>query len=280
MKSFYRNKTILITGAASGIGRAFAETVAPYGVTLILWARDPSPLLNFRKTVSSNTEVLVSAVDVTDATTIASEADQLIKGAFVPDIIVNCAGVVTGNSYFSAQGAEEIERTMRVNTVGSMLVVNAFLEQMIRRGSGQIVNVASAAGYLGHPRMSVYAASKSAVISWSESLRLELAELNSGVSVTCIIPGYVDTGMFEGVTAPRLVPLLETDALVQKMLKKIRKRRFKVETPLMVRFVPFLKVVLPRRMFDWLAGRVFRVYRSMDTFQGNRSARSLREVSR
>src|SRR5690625_6191810 len=78
---YYRNKTILITGAASGIGRKFAETVADYGVTLILWARNPSPLLNFRRTISNKTEVLVSAVDVTDATAIAAEADQLIKGA-------------------------------------------------------------------------------------------------------------------------------------------------------------------------------------------------------
>lgn len=275
---YYRNKTILITGAASGIGRKFAETVADYGVTLILWARDPSPLLNFRKTISTKTEVLVSAVDVTDATAIAAEADQLIKGAFVPDIIINCAGVVTGNSYFCDQQADEIEQTLMVNTVGSMLVVNAFLNQMILRGSGQIVNIASAAGYLGHPRMSVYAASKSAIISWSESLRLELAEQSPAMSVTCVIPGYVDTGMFEGVTAPRLVPLLQTEALVQKMIKKIRKRRFRVEAPLMIRFTPFLKAVLPQRAFDWLAGKVFRVYRSMDTFEGRRPAGSLSEM--
>src|SRR5690625_4720930 len=132
--------------------------------------------------------------------------------------------------------------------------------------------------YLGHPRMSVYAASKSAIISWSESLRLELAEQSPGISVTCVIPGYVDTGMFEGVTAPRLVPLLQTEALVQKMIKKIRKRRFRVEAPLMIRFTPLLKAILPQRAFDWLAGRVFRVYRSMDTFEGKRPASSLSEM--
>ncbi len=267
MKSFYRNKTILITGAGSGIGLRFAEMVCRYGVTLLLWDRNIESLNNFREKMHSTSEVLISSVDVTDHESITREADQVIKSSFVPDIIVNCAGIVVGE-YFTNHSAKQIQQTLDVNCTGSMLVVNAFLPEMIRRGSGHIVNLASASGYIGNPKMSVYAASKWAVIGWSESLRLEMKELNSGVNVTCVIPSYVNTGMFEGVKAPKLVPILDTDTLVKKMLKGIRRKKFKVQAPVMVRFVPVLKSILPRFMFDWLAGRVLGVYHSMDSFKG------------
>jgi all-trans-retinol dehydrogenase (NAD+) len=269
MKSFYRNKTILITGAGSGIGLRFAEMVSKYGVTLLLWDRNPEPLLNFREKMHDTSEVLISEVDVTDSESISREADQIIKSSFVPDIIVNCAGIVVGE-YFSDHTGQQIQQTLDVNCTGSMFVVNAFLPEMIRRGSGQIVNLASASGYIGNPKMSVYAASKWAVIGWSESLRLEMKELKTGISVTCVIPGYVNTGMFDGVKAPKLVPILETDVLVKKMLKGIRRKRFKVQAPVIVRFVPVLKSMLPRIVFDWLAGRILGVYHSMDSFKGRK----------
>jgi all-trans-retinol dehydrogenase (NAD+) len=267
MKSFYRNKTILITGAGSGIGRKFAEMVSHYGVTLLLWDYQAEELDDFRENLHANTEVLITNIDVTDAESVMREADQVIKSSFVPDIIVNCAGVVVGK-YFRDHTPHEIEQTMKINCTGSMLVVNAFLSAMIERGSGQIVNLGSAAGYIGNPKMSVYAASKWAILGWSESLRLELMQQDTGVDVTCVTPGYVKTGMFEGVKAPRLVPLLETDVLVRKMLKGIRRKKYKIQTPFMVRLVPFLKIILPPILFDWLAGRVFRVYHSMDSFKG------------
>lgn len=270
MKSFYRNKTILITGAGSGIGREFADKVSQYGVTLILWDMDTESLQDFSSKLGDNTEVLISNIDVTDADQVAGEADQVIKSSFTPDIIVNCAGIVVGE-YFEDHSSSDIINTLMVNCAGSMHVVKSFLPAMIKRGSGQIVNIASASGYIGNPKMSVYAASKWAVIGWSESLRLEMEQKNTGISITCIIPSYVNTGMFEGIKAPLLVPLLDTDVLVRKMLKGIKRKKFKVQAPFLVRFVPLLKTMLPRFIFDWLAGRVLGVYHSMDTFKGRDS---------
>jgi all-trans-retinol dehydrogenase (NAD+) len=267
MKSFYRNKTILITGAGSGIGRNFAEQVAQYGVTLILWDLDIESLHEINSQPGNNTEVLISEIDVTDADQVTGEADQVIKSSFTPDIVVNCAGIVIGE-YFLDHSSGDIINTFMVNCAGSMHVVKSFLPAMIERGSGQIVNIASASGYIGNPKMSVYAASKWAVIGWSESLRLEMKQQKTGISITCVIPSYVNTGMFEGVKAPLLVPLLDTDVLVRKMLKGIKRKKFKVQAPFLVRFVPLLKTLLPRFIFDWLAGRVLGVYHSMDTFKG------------
>jgi len=155
-----------------------------------------------------------------------------------------------------------------------MWVVHAFLNEMIKRGSGHIVNLASASGYIGNPRMSVYAASKWAVLGWSESLRIEMEKLKTGVKVTAVIPSYINTGMFDGVKAPFLVPILETDDLVNRMLKGIAKGKNEIRAPFMVRFVPFLKSVLPAKAFDKLAGNILGVYSSMDTFKGRNSKTS------
>ncbi len=268
MLDYYKNKTVLITGAASGIGKRFAERVADVeGITLILWDRNPDLLAKNRKHLPQTATVHASGVDVTDSAIIQTEANLLIKDGVVPDVIINCAGIVVGKMFHEHE-FHDIEATMQINTVGSMHVVRAFINPMIERNSGQIVNLASASGYIGNPRMSVYAASKWAVIGWSESLRIEMKRLNVGIGVISVIPSYIKTGMFDGVKPPFLVPLLETDQIVDKMIRGIAKRKGKIQAPFMVRTVPLLKAVLPDNAFDWVAGKLLGVYQSMDTFKG------------
>jgi all-trans-retinol dehydrogenase (NAD+) len=268
MKTYYQHKTILITGAASGIGKRFAEKVSQASqARLILWDRNPEFLTEIRQQLQPAVEVHCAGVDVTDPDAIQFEADHCIKEGLVPDIIINCAGIVIGKM-FHEHTFDEIERTLQINTTGSMWVVRAFLNEMIERGSGHIVNLASASGYIGNPRMSVYAASKWGVIGWSESLRLEMERMNTGIYVTAVIPSYIKTGMFDGVSAPRLVPLLETDQIVEKMLHGITKQKRTIQAPFMVRFVPLLKAILPYKAFDWVAGNLLGVYKSMDSFKG------------
>ncbi|WP_141691569.1 SDR family NAD(P)-dependent oxidoreductase [Rhodohalobacter halophilus] len=271
MINFYDHKTILITGAASGIGKRFAEKVAAIAdVKLILWDRNPEDLREIRDQLQSLAEVHISGVDVTDREAIQFEADHYIKEQLVPNIIVNCAGIVVGKM-FHEHSFSEIEKSVQINTIGSMWVARAFLHEMIDRGTGQIVNLASASGYIGNPRMSVYAASKWAVIGWSESLRLEMEKLKTGVGVTTVIPSYIKTGMFDGVKAPFLVPLLETDQIVDLMLQGIAKQKRTIRAPFLVKFVPLLKALLPYKLFDWVAGNLLGVYKSMDSFKGRKA---------
>ncbi len=268
IKSFYHDKTILITGAASGIGKRFAEKVSEIARTnLILWDRNPDILEEVKNDLSERADVHFAGIDISDSERIQLEADRLIKQKLLPDIIINCAGIVIGK-YFRDHQPSEIEQTLQINTAGSMYVAHAFLDAMIQRKSGHIVNLASASGYIGNPRMSVYAASKWAVIGWSESLRIEMEKLKTGIQVTTVIPSYINTGMFDGVKAPRLVPILETDELVDKMIIGIAKSKKEIKAPYMVRFVPFLKSILPSAAFDRLAGGMLGVYSSMDTFKG------------
>ncbi|WP_133120243.1 SDR family NAD(P)-dependent oxidoreductase [Rhodohalobacter barkolensis] len=270
MINFYDHKTILITGAASGIGKRFAEKVADIAdLKLILWDRNPDDLQKLKNELKDRAEIHITGIDVTDRDLIQLEADHFIKENLVPDIIINCAGIVVGKM-FHEHSFTEIEKSIQINTTGSMWVVRAFLNEMIERGSGQIVNLASASGYIGNPRMSVYAASKWAVIGWTESLRLEMEKLNTGIGVTAVIPSYIKTGMFDGVKAPMLVPLLETDDIVDLMLKGIASRKRTIQAPFMVKLVPLIKAILPYKLFDWVAGNWLGVYKSMDSFEGRK----------
>jgi all-trans-retinol dehydrogenase (NAD+) len=270
MINFYDHKTILITGAASGIGKRFAEKVADIAdLKLILWDRNPDDLQKLKNELKDRAEIHITGIDVTDRDLIQLEADHFIKENLVPDIIINCAGIVVGKM-FHEHSFSEIEKSIQINTTGSMWVVRAFLNEMIERGSGQIVNLASASGYIGNPRMSVYAASKWAVIGWTESLRLEMEKLNTGVGVTAVIPSYIKTGMFDGVKAPMLVPLLETDDIVDLMLKGIAAGKRTIQAPFMVKLVPLIKAILPYKLFDWVAGNWLGVYKSMDSFEGRK----------
>ena len=273
-KKFYHGKTILITGAASGIGKRFAEKISQFAhTTLILWDRNPNLLEEIKEDLTKKAKLHITGIDISDSVHIQLEAERLIKQELVPNIIVNCAGIVVGK-FFHEHNPVEIEQTLQINTAGSMYVAHAFLDAMIERGSGHIVNLASASGYIGNPRMSVYAASKWAVLGWSESLRLEMEKLNTGIHITTVIPSYINTGMFDGVKAPRFVPILETEDLVDQMISGIAKSKNEIKTPFMVRFVPFLKSVLPPKAFDRLAGNLLGVYSSMDTFKGRTSKKS------
>ncbi len=268
MNDYFNNKTVLITGAASGIGKRFAEMISGSGnTTLVLWDRNPDTLTENRTDLPEEIDVIVRGVDVSDFKSVKSAADELIEKQILPDIIVNCAGIVVGKM-FHEHTPEETQNTIQINTIGSMWVVQMFINQMIERGSGHVVNLASASGYIGNPRMSVYAASKWAVMGWSESLRLELDKLKTGIQVTTVIPSYIKTGMFDGVKPPFLVPLLETDRMVELMIKGVSKRKQTIQAPFMVRFVPLMKALLPSGAFDWVAGNMLGVYRSMDSFKG------------
>jgi len=139
---------------------------------------------------------------------------------------------------------------------------------MIRRGSGHIVTIASAAGMLSNPKMAVYAASKWAALGWSESLRLEMALLKTGIRVTTVTPSYIDTGMFDGVKTNFLFPTQKPEKAASKIIRGIRKNKVFVRMPFMVYSVPFFKGILPTKWFDLIVGKGLGVYESMNSFKG------------
>lgn len=133
----------------------------------------------------------------------------------------------------------------------------------------RILNIASAAGTLANPNMSVYAASKWALIGWSESLRLELVRSGDGhVAVTTFCPSFVATGMFAGARGPLLTPIMSPEKAVDAAWRGMVEGRPMVLTPWTVKLGMALRGVLPTQAWDLLADKVFHVYSSMDHFTG------------
>ena len=270
---------VLITGAAGGMGRMYAErAVSEHAASVTLWDRDASALARAADelgTVSrGRTAVRSYVVDVGDLGAIAKTAQRVRREVGNPDVLINNAGIVRGNQYFwETDNGEDTRPTMQVNALAPMYITREFIAGMIANAyrPSRIVNIASAAGTLANPRMAVYAASKAALIGWSDSLRLELEQADHGnVKVTTVTPSYISTGMFAGARGPLLAPVLEPEVVVDRVWRAMLAGAPLVELPWSVGLSRALRGILPTRVFDRLVGDGFGVYRSMERFTGRR----------
>ncbi len=273
--STFQDKNVLITGGAGDIGRLMGRMALEAGAgRLIVWDVDERSMQQFIDMMEDkNHRLSCYRVDLSEPEEIYEAASLVLQEIGTIDILINNAGVVTGK-LFHEHKQEEIELSMAVNATGAMHTTRAFIPSMMEQGSGHIVNIASASGLLANPRMSVYAASKWALSGWSESLRLEMQQDGHDIKVTTVQPGYIKTGMFAGVKAPLLTPLLEPEYIAGKIIKAIQNNRFMLREPFMVKLTPFLKGILPAKLFDFIAGKIFGVYRSMETFTGRSASNS------
>ena len=259
-----KNKTLLITGGASGIGKILGDLALEKGAQkVIVWDVDEK---NFDQLMERG-QTLCMQVDVSDAASVDKAAASLLEAGLTPDVLVLNAGVVTGR-FFHDHSHAEIDKTIGVNVLGVMRPARAFLPAMIARGSGHLVVISSAAGMLANPRMAVYAASKWAVYGWAESVRLEMEQLKTGVKVTTVTPSYINTGMFAGARVNLLIPNLSPEKAARKIIRGIERNRVFVRMPALVYLIPLLKGLMPVRLFDLVAGKWLRVYKSMDAFTG------------
>lgn len=264
-----KDATVLITGGASGIGKLMGEICLQEGAKrLIIWDIDR------RKTESFSAELLSKGFEVHTYHTDVSNVEQIVSAAKdikqkfgAVDILFNNAGVIAGNKPFHQNTHHDINFTMSINTDALMHVALEFLPGMIEQKRGHIVNISSAAGILAVPKMSVYVASKHAVIGWGESMRLELEAISKDLHVTTVTPSYINTGMFEGVRSP-LVPILKPETAAARIIAGVKKNRIYVRMPLIVYAVPLLKGILPQRWLDVVAGKWFGFHKSMDAFKG------------
>lgn len=267
--SSFRGKNILVTGGANGIGRLLSLKSLKEGAkNVVVWDIDEHSLEQIsRECEKEGWSCHTYPIDLSNTGDIDATARRVIQEVGNIDILFNNAGVVVGKAFLN-QSKEDIHKTVSINIEAVMLTAKAFLPEMVAQGSGHIINISSASALMGNPNMSVYAASKWAVAGWSESLRLEMERAQNGVRVTTVQPSYINTGMFEGVRAPLLTPFLDPDEITDKIIKAVKKNKIILREPFMVKITPFLKGILPARLFDLLAGKFFRVYSSMNRFTG------------
>jgi all-trans-retinol dehydrogenase (NAD+) len=250
-----RGKRVLITGGASGIGSALARRFAAEGTDLLLVDINAALLdAEVARLAASGASVRGHRLDVTDTEGIAHLREEVLRLGGPVDVLVNNAGLVFGGPFLDVPLDKHL-LTFRVNTIGLVAMTHAFLPDLLRRPDAHVVNLASASGLIGLPYGSTYAASKWAVIGFSESLRLELEMLgHRHVAVTTVCPSYVATGLFEGVRAPRTTRLLTPDRLADLVVRSVLANRALVLTPWLVKVTPLLKGVLPARLFYSVAG--------------------------
>lgn len=249
MKNF-NGKKILITGGASGIGKLMAEKLASRMATVIVVDIN----LEAAKTLVSNiksTGGKAHAVyaDLSKIESIKKCRQEILDLGINIDILINNAGVVFGGE-FEMQPLEKHLLTYNINVDGVIAMTHLFFGDLKLSKDANIVNIASASGYIGLPFGTTYASSKWAVIGFSESLRLELIERGiRNIHVTTVCPSYINTGMFSGVKAPLFLPWLRPEDIVEKIIQGIERNYAFVKEPFMVKWIDLFKGVLPLRLF-------------------------------
>lgn len=266
----FRNKNILITGGASGIGRLMGEYMAQKGGTIILWDINKKALKETKEEISKKGgNVHTFLCDVTDKQKVYETADKLRETCGNLDILVNNAGIVTGKPFWECSD-EEIEKTMNVNTMSMFWTVKAFLPDMINANAGHIVTISSAAGIVGASRLTDYNASKFAAFGFDESLRMEFRSRKMKIRTTIICPYFINTGMFKGVKTrfSWLLPILDEKVVAKKIVKAIENNRSRLIMPGIV-YSSWIMRYLPVSVFDWISD-FLGVSSAMEKFVGRK----------
>jgi 3-hydroxy acid dehydrogenase / malonic semialdehyde reductase len=187
------DKTVLITGASSGIGRSCAQAFAERGARLLLWARRAQRLEELRAGLPG--EVLTGVVDVRQRAAVDAALSALPGDWRDVDVLVNNAGLAAGLAPLHEGDPEDWDRMLDTNVRGLLNVTRPVVAGMARRGTGHVINIGSIAGHETYPRGTVYCATKAAVDRITKGLRLDL--LGTGVRVSTVDPGLVETEFSE-----------------------------------------------------------------------------------
>ncbi len=212
----FRDKTILITGASSGIGEAFAKLLGAEGADLILTARTKDKLQQLAEELSGKHDVTTHVVpgDLSKQETAVLLYDKIQKAGLDVDVVINNAGFGKWGHFHSVDYSTHQEMcNLNINSLLSL--THLFLPGMLKKGDGGFINVASTAGFQPVPFFTTYSATKSFVLNFTEALWVEYK--NQGVTFTCLCPGATETKFHDRANADR--DKLGTLEPVEKVVK-------------------------------------------------------------
>ncbi len=237
------DRTILITGASSGIGEALALHYAAPGVTLALSGRNRERLDGVAvRCEEKGAEVVRAIVDVTDKEVMQAWIEDVQKRTSI-DLVIANAGISAGSgSGPDGEGIEQARRIFDTNLMGVLNTIGPVLPEMLERGEGQIALISSLAGYRGWPGAPAYCGSKAAVKIYGESLRGALA--GKGIKVNVILPGFIISRMTD--QNDFCMPfLMDTDKGARIIAKGIEKNAGRVSFPFPTAIFAWFLSILP-----------------------------------
>jgi NAD(P)-dependent dehydrogenase (short-subunit alcohol dehydrogenase family) len=269
----FRGRSVIVTGAASGIGRAIAEQCAAAGASVLL--TDVVDEVNtVAEGIGDNAQAM--HVDVSDRDQVAAAVDKVVAEHGSLDFIFNNAGVAIFGEVEEVT-LDHWDKIVDVNLKGVAYGVKLAYDQMVKQGSGHIINTASVAGLIPVPLQTHYVATKHAVVGLGKTLAIESVEHN--VHVTTFCPGFISTGMMDNNTlrgtmdvpdARKLVPVpaMSADKAVANLLTGVAKKKSIVITPFygrigwwLERFSPRLAMAQHRLFYKQTVKRAKRVKR-------------------
>ena len=274
-----RGPRVFITGASSGLGAALAAHYAAQGAQLGLLGRRSDALAEVVATITTKLahenltsspsqqlaattifEAVTYVADVADAAAVSAAAQDFIARFGPPDIVIANAGVSVGTLTEYAEDLDAFKRVMQTNVFGMVATFQPFIASMQAAGGGKLVGIASVAGVRGLPGASSYSASKAAVISYLESLRIEL--WSKGIRVITVLPGYIVTPM-TAVNTYAMPFILPADVAARRIARVIEKgSRFAV-VPWQMAIVARVMRLLPNPIYDFILSRAGRKPRGL-----------------
>lgn len=258
----FEGKIVLVTGASSGIGRQVSLDFSGNGAqSIILVARSRSKLEDLEKTISRkfNIKTIIYPCDVSKKSEVEQMGREILDKCGHVDVLVNNAGFGLYGKV-QHQSIEQIESVTFTNYLGVVYCTKVFLDSMISRKSGHIVNLASVAASFGVAGLSAYCASKYAVLGFSESLSQELH--GTGVGLTVVSPMGVKTNFFNNSSFGGRIPyyngfMLKTNTVSNAVLAAANSHRLEIIVPFYMRAGVWLKHTIPF-LINPMIGFIFR----------------------
>jgi len=250
----FKEKIVLVTGGAMGIGKLMCQKLKAQGAVVVIWDINKTALAEMERN-GFHTYL----VDVTSRAAVFETQQKVKNDVGVVEVLINNAGIVKGKSILELT-EKEIRLTMDVNAISHFWTCQAFLPDMMKLDYGHIVTISSLAGFDGMCGFTDYCASKFACRGFAESLRREL--VNTNVKSTIVHPFVINTGMFHGTNTPKglwkiFSSLLEPDYAAQEILNGTAMGQIRVVLPLRGYILPVIGEMMPWWMRDILAKKSF-----------------------